>query len=101
MAKVEKRKARKDYPEDGIKAGDEYYYVQMKTGQRSSKVMRSLKPFKPSQLTTSSFKSAWLSADEAFSDSPQEGEDIRAAADAIRDAGQEARDAFDNMPEGL
>lgn len=42
MAKVEKRKARKDYPEDGIKAGDEYYYVQMKTGQRSSKVMRSL-----------------------------------------------------------
>ena len=25
MAKVEKRKARKDYPEDGIKAGDEYY----------------------------------------------------------------------------
>jgi hypothetical protein len=101
MAKVEKRKARKDYPEHGIKAGEDYYYVQIKTGPRSSKVMRSLKPFKPSQLTVSSFKSAWLSVDEAFSDSPEEGEDIRAAADAIRDAGQEARNAFDNMPEGL
>lgn len=39
MARPEKRKARKDYPNEGIKAGDEYWYVKLKL-QRGGKVMR-------------------------------------------------------------
>lgn len=101
MAVPVKRTARKDYPNQGIKKGDEYHYVQLKTGPRSSLVLRSLKPFKQSQLTTSAFKKAWFSADEAYEDSDKDEAAIRAAADSIREAGEDAREAFDNMPEGL
>ena len=52
MARPEQRKARKDYPREGIKAGDTYWYVKLKM-QRGGRVMRSLTPFKPSQLTQS------------------------------------------------
>jgi hypothetical protein len=100
MARPEKRKARKDYPNEGIKAGDEYWYVKLKL-QRGGKVMRSLKPFKDSQLTTSPFKSGWYSMQEAWEESDKDAEAIREAAGAIRDLGEEAQGSFDNMPEGL
>lgn len=106
MARQEKRTARKDYPRDGIKKGDTYYYTKLKL-QRGGIEKRSLKPFKPSQLTTSGFKIAFLSAGEGFEEAMKGGDystlasALSDAAEAIRDAGQEARDAFDNMPEGL
>lgn len=100
MARPEQRKARKDYPREGIKAGDTYWYVKLKM-QRGGRVMRSLTPFKPSQLTQSAFKSAWLSAQEEWEASDKDADAIRAAAEAISEAGQEAQNSFDNMPEGL
>lgn len=100
MPRVEKRKAAKDYPAQGIKKGDEYYYTKLRL-QRGGIVKRSLTPFKPSQLTNSPFKSGWLAAQEAWGDSAKQPEDMRAAAEAIREIGEECREGFDNMPEGL
>jgi len=100
MPRVVQRRARKDYPREGIKAGDLYYYTKIKL-QRGGIEMRSLKPFKESQLTRSPFKSGFLAAGEAWDDSEKTAEDIRAAAEAIRELGQEAQNSYDNMPEGL
>ena len=100
MPKVEVRKARKDYPNSGIKAGDTYYYTKLKL-QRGGQIKRSLKPFKPSQLTNSPFKSGWLAMQEDWEDSDKGGDAIRAAAEALTSLGEEARGSFDNMPEGL
>ena len=55
MARVHHRKAAKDYPDHGIAKGDLYYYTKIKTGPRSSRVLRSKEPFKRSQLTSSEF----------------------------------------------
>ena len=100
MAKVEVRKARKDYPREGIKAGETYYYTKLKL-QRGGQVKRSKAPFKPSQLTNSPFKSGFLAAGEDWEASDKDAEAIRAAGEAIRDVGSEAQGSFDNMPEGL
>jgi len=100
MAKVDKRTARKDYPDAGIKRGDTYYYTSLKL-QRGGIIKRSLLPFKPSQLTTSTFKSGWLSTQESFDASSKDADDIRAAAEDIRGLGEDAQGSFDNMPEGL
>lgn len=101
MARVVQRKARKDYPDQGIKKGDLYYYVSMKTGPRSSGVMRSLTPFKPSQLTNSEFRSVWLQQIERVDTGDLTGDDIREMAEALREIGNEAQERFDAMPEGL
>ena len=100
MARPEQRKARKDYPQNGIKAGDTYWYVKLKM-QRGGRVMRSLKPFLQSQLTQSAFKSGFLAAGEGWEASDKDAEAIRAAGEAIREVGSEAQGSFDNMPEGL
>ncbi len=100
MARPEQRKARKDYPQNGIKAGDLYWYVKLKL-QRGGQVKRSLTPFKPSQLTNSGFKSAFLAAGEDWEASDKDADAMRSAAEAIRSAGEEAQGSFDNMPEGL
>jgi len=101
MARVIKRKARKDYPANGIAKGDDYFFCQIKTGPRSSRVMRSKTPFKQSQLTTSPFKSGFLAAQEEWDGSDKQPDDMRAAGEAIREIGQECQGSFDNMPEGL
>lgn len=100
MPRVHKRVAAKDYPKQGIKKGDTYYYTKLKL-QRGGMEKRSLKPFKPSQLTNSPFKGGWLAAGEAWEDSDKGADAIRDAASAIRDLGEEAQGSFDNMPEGL
>lgn len=102
MAKIFHRKARKDYPEHGIKKGDMYYTAQIKTGPRSSRVLRSLKPLRDSQLTTSPFKSGYYAAQESWDDNKERDEStIRDIAETIRELGTEAQESFDNMPEGL
>jgi PAS domain-containing protein len=100
MPRVHKRTAAKDYPKSGIKKGDVYYYTKLKL-QRGGIEKRSLKPFKPSELTTSPFKSGFLAVGERWDESGKGVDDIRAAADAIRDLGGDVRASFDNMPEGL
>lgn len=44
MPKVQHVKARKDYPESGIKKGDMYYTASVMTGPRSSRTIRSKGP---------------------------------------------------------
>lgn len=101
MARQEQRTAAKDYPDHGIKKGDRYWFAQIKTGQRSSKTIRSLSRIPESQMTTSPFKSGWFAVQEAWEASDKDGDAIRAAADTIRELGEEARGSFDNMPYGL
>jgi hypothetical protein len=98
MARPQKRKAAKDYP--GIPKGSEYWYVKIKTGPRSSRVMRQLTAFKRSQLTSSEF----LSAQYAWEETKAELSDMDEAqglADTIRELGEEQQSKKDNMPDGL
>lgn len=101
MARVHTRKARKDYPAQGIKKGDTYYTWKTRTTigkSYRSTVHRSL----TRPLTTSS--SAWEQTQaeirKAFEgvDGP---DSLREIATMIRDAGEEERGKFENMPEGL
>ena len=100
MARVQHRKAAKDYPAQGIAKGDMYYYVKIKTGPRTSREMRSKTPFKRSQLTQSDY----LSQLYDWEDGKAEISDMESAqqfADDIRTLGEEQDEKFNNMPEGL
>ena len=100
MARPEQRKARKDYPEGGIKAGETYWYVKLKT-QYGGIVKRSKTPFKASQLTQSPFKSGWFAVGEDWDASAKDVDAINDAAADIRSLGEDAQASFDSMPEGL
>lgn len=100
MPRVETRKAAKDYPEQGIKKGDTYYYAKIRVG-RGGIELRSTIPFRPSQLTRAPFRGGWLTMQEAWQGSDQDADAIREAAEAIRELGNDAQGSFDNMPEGL
>ena len=100
MARIYHRKARKDYPDQKIKKGDMYYYTSIKTGPRSSRVIRQIDRIRPSQMTSSEFKGGWYATQENFPDSPS-AEDITAAAETIRELGEQASENFENMPDGL
>lgn len=100
MARQVKRKARKDYPENGIKRGDDYYFCAMKTGPRSSRIMRSLTPFKRSQMTQSEFLGALYDWEDSLA-ALESMEDAQNMADEIRQLGEEQDEKFNNMPEGL
>ena len=98
MAKVEYRTARKDYP--GIKKGEKYYYVCIKTGPRSSRELRSKTPFRRSQLTSSEFLSQAYELSDSVSSltTRDEIESLVSDFEQLRDEQQEK---LDNMPEGL
>lgn len=101
MARIHTRKAAKDYPAHGIKKGDTYYYVQIKTGPRSSRTIRSLTRPKRWELTSSDFyRQLWPIEDEGF-DAVSEASDLHDIAEQLRDLGSEQQDKFDNMPDGL
>ena len=100
MPKVKKVTARKDYPQFGIKKGDVHYFTQMKTGPRSSKVMRQKTPFKRSQLTNSEYLAALYDWEDSKGDIATL-DDLRASAEAIREIAEEQQQKLDNMPEGL
>lgn len=100
MSRVHKRKAAKDYPDHGIAKGDTYYYTKMKTGPRSSRVLRSKTPFRRSQLTGSEYLGTLydIEDDQAKLDSLDDASDI---AERYRTLGEETLEKFDNMPDGL
>lgn len=101
MARVQERKAAKDYPSNGIKKGDRYFYVKIKTGPYSSRTIRSLTRPKRWELTTSDFYSQlWPIEDEGF-DGVAEASDLKDIAEQLRELGQEQQEKFDNMPDGL
>jgi hypothetical protein len=99
MPRVTKRKARKDYPNAGIKKGDEYYYWKRKTGPASGVTCRSLTPPTPSQLN-SGFAGE-VGELEASLDAADDVEGIRSVVEDIRSLQEETQGKFDNMPEGL
>lgn len=100
MAHVHHRKAAKDYPDHGIAKGDLYYYTKIKTGPRSSRVLRSKEPFKRSQLTSSEFLGQLYDIEDSLAALTDIGE-ARDLAESLRELDQEQQDKLDNMPEGL
>jgi len=64
VPKVHKVKARKDYPQFGIKKGDEHYTWSVMYGPRNSRTFRQLTPPKPSQLTSSEFLIEYYSMEQ-------------------------------------
>lgn len=100
MARVHHRKARKDYPKDGIKKGDLYYYCNFKTGPYTSRIIRQKEPIKASQTTGSDYLRGWYILQETDNDYTTP-EDCNNASEAIREIADECQEKFDNMPEGL
>ena len=100
MAKVHVRVARKDYPESGIKKGDKYNFAQIKTGPRSSRIIRSIAPIPRWQLTSSEFFR------EIYQWEDRQGnmksmDDLEDLISDLRQIGEDAQGRYDNMPEGL
>ena len=101
MARVLTRVARKDYPEAGIKKGETYYKVSLKTGPRSSRTLKSKTPFKRHQLTTSEYLSrVYILADETIP-AINEPADLQAIKDELEELKAELDEKLENMPEGL
>ncbi len=107
MARAKLVKAMKDYPNFGIKKGDEHYVWSMKR-QRGGVTLRSLKPPRPSQLTENSFWSPLYSACESFEDAVAAAScfaDLEEAKSdftgTLTELSEEQDEKFNNMPEGL
>lgn len=101
MARVLTRVARKDYPADGIKKGDTYFKVSLKTGPRSSRTLKSLTPFKRHQLTSSDYlQRVYIMADETIP-AISEPADLQGIKDELEELKSEQEEKLENMPEGL
>jgi hypothetical protein len=99
MPRVVERKARKDYPNSGIKKGDKYFYWKIKTGPASGYACRSLTRPTPSQLNT-----GFAGQVGELENSLQAADDvdgIRSVLEEIRELGEECQGKLENMPEGL
>jgi hypothetical protein len=103
MAKVNfVKKARKDIPQAGIKAGDSYYWWKLRIGVPKQ---YSKEQPKRSRLTASSFYATlWDIEDDAIGGLAAE-DTLKEARDDIvqqlEDLKQECEDNLENMPEGL
>ena len=98
------KKARKDNPQAGIKAGESYYWWSFRFG---GKHCSKTSP-RPSQLTQSEFLSTAYALQEQIEDMTIDPDDLQAAADElrsvadeIRNLGQEQEDKIGNMPDSL
>lgn len=101
MARVHTRVARKDYPAQGIKKGDTYYTWKTRTTVGKSyvgTVHRSLTA--PKTTSSSAFEQALADIQSSF-DGVEDADGLRAVAEQITALGEEEREKFDNMPEGL
>lgn len=100
------KKAQKDYPQHGIKKGQEYWHASFKTGPRSSIKRYFTKPPKRSQLTNSPFYQSvyGLQEDMEFF-TTTDLDELESQRDAwvseIEQIGEECKSSLDNMPEGL
>lgn len=100
MPRVHYRKARKNYPNEGIAKGDMYYTWKIRLA-RGGITRRSKTPPIPSQLTNSPFRGAWGDMEHFWGESGKDAEAIREAAESIRSAGEQANESWENMPESL
>lgn len=99
MPRVVERKARKDYPNSGIKKGDKYFYWKIKTGPASGYACRSLTRPTPSQLNTGF--AGQVGELEASIQAADDVDGIRSVLEEIRELGEEQSEKLQNMPEGL
>lgn len=101
MARVHEKTAAKDYPAEGIKKGDRYFTWKTRVTVGKSyvgRVHRSLT--RPTSTTQSAFLSSLAEIQAAFP-GVEDADGLRAIAEQVRELGQEEREKFDNMPEGL
>lgn len=96
------KSAQKDYPEQGIKKGESYYWWSFRFGGKHY----SKTPPRPSQLINSPFLSAVAEIEERIGEfSLAEGDDVASCIEDIKSDIENLRDdtqgSFDNMPEGL
>jgi gas vesicle protein len=95
------KKARKSYANDGIEAGQQYWWWQFAFGPK----IRSKVPPKRSQLTRSSFLSnLWDLQDglmNRFTDIDAIEDDKQELIDELQQMLDECQDSLDNMPEAL
>jgi len=101
MAKVSfVEKARKDYPNSGIKKGESYYYWKFRFGP----LIRSKFRPRPSQLTQSVFMSTILGIQETLEDLTL-NDDLQSGIDNAKEELENLRDEtqekYDNMPSQL
>ena len=109
------KSARKANPRYGIEVGDSYYHWAFMVGGRGGpKICSKTKPTR-SQLTNSDFLQGLYGIfdddlagiETAINDTANTPDwssipdDIEAIAERLRELGQEQRDKFENMPEGL
>jgi len=98
--------ARKDYPEHGIKKGDEYYWWAFMIGGRGGPKHFSKTPPKPSQLTQSEFLSQVYDLNERLEnlqpgDHEELASELSEIAEEFRTLASECEDKLSNMPDGL
>jgi hypothetical protein len=102
MAKVKTQRARKDYPEQGIKKGDTYFSWKLSI---KSPLRRSLSRPKPSQLTMSDFWQEVYSIKEQAEATVPEFDGIESDIEDIKSQIENHRDEQDsrksNMPDNL
>lgn len=98
------KKAHKDYPEQGIKKGDEYWHWAFMQGGRGGRIIRSKTKPRRSQLTQSSFKSQLYDIQDG-AEKPDCVDDLEMLRDSLRDDLSSLKDEvegnLDNMPDGL
>jgi len=96
------KKAAKDYPESGIKKGDQYFWWHFRHGP----MVRSKEYPKPWQLTRSEFYGTLLQIQDRIANiHAEDADDLKSQVDEIaselRSLGEECREKHDNMPDGL
>jgi hypothetical protein len=100
MAKQVQKRAAKDYPQQGIKKGDMYWFAEVKTGPRSSITIRSSAPIARSRLTASEFLSQAYDLSDRI-DKADTVEELESIKDDFESLKSETEDKLGNMPEGL
>jgi len=102
MPRVHHLKAAKDYPSHGISKGEMYYKWSIKR-QRGGVTLKSKTYPRPSQLTENAFFQPLYQLLEGLEDLGDNvsADDLEAFGSDIQALGEEQREKFDNMPEGL
>lgn len=106
MPKVKKVKARKDYPQFGIKKGDEHYTWSLILGPRTSRTFRQIKPPRPSQLTTSEFLGRMGDLEADFGEFTFDHDDaaeefLRGAIEELESIAENEDEKYENLPENF
>lgn len=98
------KRARKDYPEHGIKKGESYYWWAFMVGGRGGAKRYSKTEPKPSQLTQSEFWSAVYGIQEGATQCP-DWDEVESVVESLKaeleNLRGETQDKYDNLPDSL